>query len=443
MDPQICRHFTHEARALLGRLERIPPFVTSQVMVPAANVSPTALRSIERHLAQGRRLLRYQLRDFLSGLADGEHAGRSPAEIQRRFTLLRLRFGTVVTQFDLFDDVLAQRSARDHGLWLAGLDALAADTLALPGRYDAPPVVCYLDRGVGAAIRRARTRLPGGQSNPVAIIRMPRERLIGSGIASSLVHEVGHQAAALLGLVDSLRQALRQRQAPTRDGLDPWRLWERWISEIVADCWSVARVGIGSTLGLMGVVSLPAPFVFRVSLDDPHPFPWIRVFLSAQIGAALYPHPQWRRVQQLWQSFYPPETQPEPVRQLLATLQQAAPDFVELLLSHRPPSLAGDTLQDALAVGERQPARLATLVLPQEDRTRDLLGRLRPGLAMAAIGQARMDGRLDPEQDSRLVHHLLHHWALRHALADPAPTPATCPPLSNVSNVSNGVLHHG
>ena len=37
------------------------------------------------------------------------------------------------------------------------------------------------------------------------MIRIPRERMIGYGIASSLVHEVGHQGAALLGLVESLR----------------------------------------------------------------------------------------------------------------------------------------------------------------------------------------------------------------------------------------------
>ena len=77
-------------------------------------------------------------------------------------------------------------------------------------------MVCYLARGPGAAIRRARTRLPGGGDNPVAIIRMPRERMIGSGIASSLVHEVGHQGAALLDLVPSLRArlgAVRVRRA--------------------------------------------------------------------------------------------------------------------------------------------------------------------------------------------------------------------------------------
>ncbi len=63
-----------------------------------------------------------------------------------------------------------------------------------------------------AAIRRARTRLPGGGKNPVAIIRIPRERMVSSGIASSLVHEVGHQGAALLGLFDSVRAALLEER---------------------------------------------------------------------------------------------------------------------------------------------------------------------------------------------------------------------------------------
>src|SRR5262249_1392251 len=150
--------------------------------------------------------------------------------------------------------------------------------------------------GPGASIRRARTRLPGGHANPVAIIRMPRERMIGSGIASSLVHEVGHQAAALMGLVPSLRLVLQGLQRGGGAERDLWAIWERWISEIVADFWSIARVGIAATLGLMGVVSLPRSFVFRLDLDDPHPMPWLRVKLSTAMGQALYPHPQWGRL---------------------------------------------------------------------------------------------------------------------------------------------------
>src|SRR4029453_15356896 len=149
-----------------------------------------------------------------------------------------------------FNNVITQRSESETGVWLSGLDVVSADALALPGYYAAPPVICYLDRGVGAAIRRARTRLPGGGENPVAIIRVPRERMVGSGIASSLIHEVGHQGAALLKLVPSWRLVFQARQRESDQPL-VWQLWERWISEIVADLWSVARVGIASTLGLI------------------------------------------------------------------------------------------------------------------------------------------------------------------------------------------------
>jgi len=78
-----------------------------------------------------------------------------------------------------------------------------------------------------------------------------------------------------------------QRQAKPA-AASPWALWERWVGEVIADFVSVGSLGIGSTLGLMGVVSLPSWFVFRINIDDPHPIPWIRVRLSCAIGAALY-----------------------------------------------------------------------------------------------------------------------------------------------------------
>src|SRR6516225_1883735 len=292
-----------EARALLARLDRVKPFVLTEPMLLAASLLPAAQIAIEHFLAKGRRELKERVQDFLSWL-QGEGGQAAPEDIQRRFVFLRLRFNAVLSQLDLFNQVITQRSEYEQGVWLSGLDVVAADALALPDYYQAPPVICYLDRGVGAAIRRARTRLPGGGHNPVAIIRIPRERMIGSGIASSLIHETGHQAAALLGLVPSLQQVLRAKQQAAREPL-AWRLWERWISEIVSDFWSVARVGVVSTLGLIGVVSLPRPFVFRVNVDDPHPTPWIRVKLSCAIGDGLYPHPQWQRVARLWESYYP------------------------------------------------------------------------------------------------------------------------------------------
>ena len=122
----------------------------------------------------------------------GPGRAASPALMQRRFTLLRIRFNEVLSQFDLFSDVLTQRSEHETGVFLSGLDVLAADALTFPDRRSTPPeVVCYLDRGPGAAIRRARTRLPGGGESPVAIVRVPRERMVGFGVGASLLHEVG------------------------------------------------------------------------------------------------------------------------------------------------------------------------------------------------------------------------------------------------------------
>jgi hypothetical protein len=402
-----------EARALLTRLARVKPFVLNESMLLAASLLPTAQIAIERFLATGRRELRQRVQDFLRWLR-GAGRSTSPEEVQRRFTFLRMRFNAVLTQLDVFNNVITQRSESETGVWLSGLDVVAADALALPGYYAAPPVICYLDRGVGAAIRRARTRLPGGGENPVAIIRVPRERMIGSGIASSLIHEVGHQGAALLDLVPSLRLMLQARQR-TRDAPLVWQLWERWISEIVADFWSIARVGIASTMGLIGVVSLPRPFVFRLTIDDPHPMPWIRVKLSCAIGHALYPHPQWQRLAHVWDAYYPVAGLDDTRRQWLRSLETSIPEFIWMLNNHRPEALRGRSLLAALATEERRPARL-TALFGAWHRAPGQMYRAPPSLVLAVLGQARAVGQLSPEDESALVAKLLTYWAMRSTL---------------------------
>lgn len=405
-----------EARALLTRLERVKPFALHEPMLPAASISPMAQTAIEQYLLQGRKELRRRVQRYIGWLRGPESRRTTPDRAQRLFSFLRLRFNAVLTQFDLFSDVLTQRSEHDTGVWLSGLDVVSADALTLPGGYyDVPPVICYLDRGAGAAIRRARTRLPGGGQNPVAVIRVPRERMVGSGIASSLVHEVGHQAAALLDLVNSMRPVLQGLQRGSGPFSPVWCLWERWISEIVADFWSVARVGIASTMGLMGVVSLPRVFVFRLNPDDPHPPPWIRVKLSCAVGNSLYPHPQWTRLAGLWEAFYPATGLDSAQRETFARLQATLPGLVALLTHHRPKTLRGCSLMEAIEVRDRQPARLKALYRAWSREPPGMYN-APPTLTFAVIGQARADGRISPEQESVILGKLLTHWALRSTL---------------------------
>src|SRR5262249_5552481 len=161
-------------------------------------------------------------------------------------------------------------------------------------------------------------------------------------------------------LLSSLRAELRS-VARRGDNTDIWNLFDRWISEIVADFWAIARLGIGATQGLMAVVSLPRAFMFRVKADDPHPSPWIRVQLSCAMGRALFPDPQWDHLAALWESFYPTDGLTGAVRDVHRRLETVIPEFVDVLIRHRPPSLRGRALGEVMQLENRQPHRLLAL----------------------------------------------------------------------------------
>ena len=408
--PSAIRVLADEARALLTRLRRVKSFALNETMVPAAALSLLAQTAIERQLAGGRRALRRRVNDYLGWLCGPGGRAASPAEAHRRFALLRLIFNDGLAQFDMFSQVVTQRSENEIGVWLSGLDSVAEEALRLPGYYEPPPLACYLDRGPGAAIRRVRTRLPGGDENPVALIRVPRERMIGSAIASSLIHEVGHQAAALLDLVPSLRAEIR----PIHRRLEPtsaWNLFDRWISEIVADFWAVARLGIGATLGLMAVVSLP----LRLHVPRQVQRPASGTLDPGQAELCHGPGPLPRP------AVGPPgctlgvvlpdrcpgtegQGHPPSAREGHPRVRR----FVD------PPSSGGITRPGTGggdATGGSAAASACGTLSVLEGRAA-LLRRASPTLVFAVVGQARADGRISPELEARVLAGLLTYWAL-------------------------------
>ena len=246
-DTGALRMLEFECRALLTRLDLIEPFAVIDPMVTAAAPSADARYAVDRYLSAESRRVRRLVESYLVQLRSRTDEA-SEEEQARRFVFLRMRFNGLLADLDTFGDVLTQRSQTNNGVWLAGLDVAASDGLAVRGLDEPPPpVMCYLDRGHGAAIRRARTRLVTGD-NPVAILRIPRERMVGGGIGSSLLHEVGHQAAAMLDLLPSLRAVLRAKQLLAGAERRVWRLWDLWISEIAADFWAVTQLGITGNL---------------------------------------------------------------------------------------------------------------------------------------------------------------------------------------------------
>ena len=401
----------NEALSLLGRLEMVKPFALNTPMVRAAAISAEAQNGITTLLNRVSREVKQKIEAYIAWLKNPLNASAPASEAQGRFAYLKLRFNNLLDQLDIFADVLSQRGEHNTGVWLAGLDVLAMDALALPGNfYHPPPLVCFIERGHGAAIRRARTRLPGGDDNPVAVIQVPRERLIGSGIASSIVHEVGHQGAALLDLVDSVKEAISEKIAEGQD-VYAWQLLDRWISEILSDFWAMAHLGIGATLGLINVVSLPSYFVFRVATDGPHPFPWIRVKISIALGRALFPHLQWKYLEKKWESFYPVKGQKTATRSTIQALERILPGFASLVINHRPKSLRGKALKEVFPVQERQPVHLQKRYKRWKYHP-TLMETADPTLVFAVLGQAKSDGNISTVEETHLLQRMLTRWAM-------------------------------
>lgn len=406
-------YLENESSSLLSRLGQLKPFSMTMPMVRGASVSTEALKSVIELLEKGKRVLYASMNNFLSKVNVAQKNDSDPIRLQVEFTIFKLRFNSILDQLDIFADVLSQRAEHDVGIWLSGLDALAEDGLTPCKDFiDPPAMMVFLERGHGAAIRRARTRLPGGDLNPVAVIQIPRERMVGSGIASSLIHEVGHQAAEMLDLNKSLREHLSLKQKPGSSNIDAWKHYERWISEIIADYWAIGQLGISATLGLMGVVTLPKYFQFRLDLDDPHPAPYVRVQVNCAFGKAFFPHSQWDRIWNLWKMFYPIEGLPADKQELLQQLEAELPNFIDLINKHKLHSLKGKRLEELFPIKERQPARLQDYY-QQWKKQPQLIEEASPTLVFAVMGQAKSDLLLQADEESRILTQQLRNWAFK------------------------------
>ena len=411
MSAALNAYLDQEASALLSRLESVLPFSRTMPMVAASSPSQEILHTIEVHMREQCNQQRQRILGFRQWLHSPTGRVAKPTVVQRQFTVVKLRFIAVLDQLDIFADVLTQRGEYEHGVWMSALDYAAQDALRKPGGdYEPLPMICYLERGHGAAIRRARTRLPGGVANPVSIVRVPRERMVGGGIASSLFHEVGHQGAAQLDLVKNFGETLQAQRQPGQ----VWDFWIRWRSEILADFWALAQLGVTATAGLMLVVMLPRAFVFRISMDAPHPFPWMRVQISCHLGELLFPDPQWQRLRERWEAMYPLRSVSPPERAIVEALLKSLPEFARTLLAFKPTAMGGRRLVELFPLAARQPELLRRR-FRQWQQNPPVMYNHPPGEVFAVFGQAREDGALGAANEAELLKRLFNHWALENS----------------------------
>jgi hypothetical protein len=133
------------------------------------------------------------------------------------------------------------------------------------------------------------------------------------------------------------------------------------------------------------------------------------------MGRELFPHPQWDMLENIWLSYYPAVDLDGEKLNTLKLLEGAMPDLAALLAHHRPKSLNGASLKEALQTDERQPDRLSSFF--QSWRAAPVrMYEAAPTMVFAVIGQARAEGSITPEAEGRIFSRMLNYWALRDTL---------------------------
>jgi hypothetical protein len=163
-------------------------------------------------------------------------------------------------------------------------------------------------------------------------------------------------------------------------------------------------------MGLMGVVMLPRYFQFRLDMNDPHPAPYLRVQISCSFGKRLFPHPQWDRLWQMWNTFYPKEGLDTESLHILNAIERELAPFIEIVIRHSTKEMKGKALIELFPVAERQPGKLKQLY--QLWKTQKIsLQAMPPTLVFAVLGQAKAELEINASEESTELTHQLRSWA--------------------------------
>lgn len=241
---------------------------------------------------------------------------------------LRRRYTRAEAIVDFYCEAVNTRTSPRLAAVLRGLDTLAVhsmDQVLRPLGIDSPPVLTYLDKGMGASILRAGARLWDASLSPAAAIKIVRHNLWQP---TSLVHETGHQVAHLTGWITELAAALHSALAPQSQlAADAWH---SWTSEVAADVYAFALLGYAPVPALATVVDGPARAVFRMPIGDPHPVSMLRVQFNVALCRSWFGAGPWDALGARWLARYPLEQAPSDVASVIRESMPLLPAIVDI-----------------------------------------------------------------------------------------------------------------
>jgi hypothetical protein len=325
--------------------------------------SATGWRSLERYLgvaleatlARAVNRLAREVRVLEAELAAADTPA-ALARLRRDLLAFRERYLAVERVLDFYGDAVNTRTDERLGACLRACDALAARAMAavlVPLGRRPPPVLTYLDKGLGASILKAGLRLWDGDAvSPVAAIKVVRHNLFRP---TSLLHEAGHQVAHDLGWNEELAQALTRGLAAHGTALA--ETWSSWASEIAADVFAFAHTGYAALAALHDVLAGDPDWVLRHVPGDPHPVGYLRILLGRAMCVRFYGAGPWDDLARAWVSAYPAGAGGELVQRSVELLGE----IIELLFFAPLRCLGGRAVREVIDPTRVKPEALERL----------------------------------------------------------------------------------
>jgi hypothetical protein len=329
--------------------------------------SRDAWNRLEQYLGQS---LRTNLRDAVTRLRragdvlDAELRAAETADelelVRRHVVRFRRRFLRVETGLEFYGGAVNDRSSPKLGALLAACDILAGralESILTPLGKPIPPVLTYVDKGLGASVLRAGLRLWDGRTLSVAAaIKLTRHNL--NGRPTALLHEAGHQIAFMLDWNDELARVLRRR---LRDDPELAEAWAGWSSEIAGDCVAFVHAGYAAVAALHDVIAGESVSVYLRRPLDPHPIAHLRVLLGTSMATRFYGEGPWTALARAWLVAHPVGRAPADVRSLIERSIPRLPEIVEACLLEPMTAFGGRPLTALVDPAKVRPDALAEL----------------------------------------------------------------------------------
>ena len=358
---------TSRVQALIKRQLAHWMQATSRLSAFEQLASPGAWQGIDHALSQ-------KIRDFLTAsvtnllsfgtqletrLAQSRTAGELD-DLRKQVIVFRGQYVQVETTIHLYTDAINSRTTASVAALMRACDVLCMQSmqelLSRLTNQPVPPVLTYIDKGLGASILKAGLRLWDQSTSPVAVIKITQHNLLRPTAA---IHETGHQVAHILDWNTELAHALRSGlQGQSGLAADEFA---GWASEIAADAFAFVHTGYAAVAALHDVVAGTPAMVVQYNLGDPHPISYLRVLLGIEMCRQFFGLGPWDDLETAWTDFYHPRNTGSHAALVIQSCVPLLPRAVAIILKQRYRAFGQRALADVINPMRVRPEELYKL----------------------------------------------------------------------------------